>query len=181
MTHVTNRREECRSTTPSVTTNQRFCRGFALLRQSYEVVIPQFYEIVIPRVSAAEARGICSSPRSRNVPSSGKCRQMRQCLAHLFFRVLVINELVRKILFIRRHIEISVTAEVEQDGLLLALFLRLQRLVDGAAHRMRSLGCNDDSLGLGKSNRSFETLQLCIADRLHNPLAVQQADRKSVV
>src|ERR1035438_7055072 len=98
MTHVTNRRELCRSITSSVTTNRPFCWGFVLLRQ--------YYEVVIPRVSVAETRGICSSPRSKKVVYSGHLRQMRQSLAHLFFRILVVDEFVRKVLFIGRHVEI---------------------------------------------------------------------------
>src|SRR5664279_1141982 len=89
-------------------------------------------------------------------------RQMRERLANFLFRILVVNQLVSKIPFVGRHVEITVTAEVKEDCLFLALFLRLEGLVDGAADRMRSLGRNNDSFGLGEGDRGVETLQLGI-------------------
>src|SRR4030042_1328162 len=80
-------------------------------------------------------------------PLDRHLRQVRERLLHLLGGVVEVLELARGVGVVRRHVDVAVAGEVEEDDLLLALLLRLERLVDRAADGVRRLGRGDDELG----------------------------------
>src|SRR5881296_34952 len=66
--------------------------------------------------------------------------QMRERLRDLLGGVLVVLELAGQIGLVGAQVEEAVAAQVEDDGLLLALLLALERLVDGAADGVQEGG-----------------------------------------
>ena len=69
--------------------------------------------------------------------------------------------------FIRRHVDQTVSGEVEEDNLLLARFLALQGLADGSCDGVGALRGRNDALGAGKEHTSLEGFQLRNVDAIH--------------
>src|ERR687897_1923876 len=58
---------------------------------------------------------------------------------YLLVRVLQVDELSGEVLLVGREVEVTVAAEVEEDGLPFSGLLRFERQVDGGFDRMRHL------------------------------------------
>src|SRR5579885_476887 len=96
----------------------------------------------------------------------GEGRDVAQGAFDFLSRQLVVFQLAGEVGIVGGHIEVAVTAEVEQDRLLLALFLAAQRFVDGRLDGVRRFRSRDDGLAAGKSDRGAEDIQLRIGARL---------------
>ena len=59
-----------------------------------------------------------------------------------------------------RHVEVAVAAEVEQDHAFVARPLRLLRLLDHDADRVRRLRRREDALGAREADRRIERVRL---------------------
>ena len=92
---------------------------------------------------------------------------MLQRLLHPLRRVLEVLELAGEVRVVRRHVDVAVAGEVEEDGPLLPLLLRLERLVDRGPDRVRRLGRRDDELGARELDRRVEAGEL--RDRARPP------------
>src|SRR5438552_3952260 len=104
--------------------------------------------------------------------------QMLEGLRDLLGGVLVVLEPAGQIGLVGAQVEEAVAAQVEDDGLLLALLLALERLVDGAADRVRRLRRRQDALGARELDRRLERRDLGDGPRLDDPLVVELADER---
>ena len=77
---------------------------------------------------------------------------------------LVAMELAREVGLVRRHVEVTVAAKVEEDDALFALFLGFVRLANRRRHAVIRFRRRDDSLGASEEHARFEALDL--VDRL---------------
>src|SRR6476620_2322846 len=80
-----------------------------------------------------------------------------------FGGILVVLQLARAIGFVGSHVEMTVTAEIEEDHSLLAGCFGLQRLVDRAANGVAAFGRGNNPLGAGELDRSLKDAQLMIS------------------
>src|SRR5262245_56359024 len=91
---------------------------------------PTYYLLILFRSSmscARSIRGRAAHDRDRLRLHLGK---MPEGFRHLLGRILVVLELPGQIRLVGREVEEPVTAEVEDDRLLLAFLLALERFVD---------------------------------------------------
>ena len=77
---------------------------------------------------------------------------------------------------VRRHVDETVTGEVEEDDLLLTSLLAFLSLPDGGCNGMTTLGGRDDALGAGEEHASLESLELWDVDTMHQTVLDQLAD-----
>ena len=77
-------------------------------------------------------------------------RKSSQSHCQFFLRIALISELAREIVGIGLHVEMAVTAQIEQDGASSPRLLAFERFVDGAAHRVGGFGGRHDALGAGE-------------------------------
>jgi len=73
-------------------------------------------------------------------------RQPRQRHGNLFRGILVVLQFSRLVVDIRLHIEMPMTAEVEENGALLSFRLGFQRLPDRLCNGVIGFGRGDDPL-----------------------------------
>ena len=72
-----------------------------------------------------------------------------------------------EILVVGGHVDETVAGEVEEDGLLLAGLLALERFADRGGDGVAGLGCGDDAFGPGEEDAGLEGLELFDVDRFH--------------
>src|SRR5881396_3296437 len=84
--------------------------------------------------------GVPSQDTSPFISSHGDLRQVRERLAHLLRRVLVVLELAVHVALIRTEIEVAVPGQIERDRLRFSGFLTTKCLVDDDADRVGRLG-----------------------------------------
>ena len=94
------------------------------------------------------------------------------------FRVRVVFEFPREVLFVRDHVEISVTANADQDHALLALGLRIQSGIDATAQCVGWFRRRHDALGPCEPQSRLERLNLGIGDRLDMPTVHKLAEKR---
>ena len=78
--------------------------------------------------------------------------------------------------FVRRHVDETVTREVEEDDFLLARLLALVGLADGGGDGVTTLGCRDDTLRTGEEHTSLAGLELWDIDTIHITVLDQLGD-----
>ena len=78
--------------------------------------------------------------------------------------------------FVRRHIDETVTREVEEDDFLLAGLLALLCLADSGGNGVGALRSRDDALGTSEEHASLEGLELRNIHTMHQTVLNQLAD-----
>ena len=76
-------------------------------------------------------------------------------------------------LLVSHHIKVAGTGQAEDDGLLLAVLLALERLVDGDADGVAGLRRGEDALDAGEHLGRLKDLGLLDGDRLHIAVMIQ--------
>src|SRR5215211_6824541 len=99
---------------------------------------------------------------------------------YLLVRVLQVDQLSGEVLLVGREVEVTVAAEVEEDGLLLSCLFGLERQVYGGFDRVRHLGCRHDALCSGKRDPGLEGGVLGVGPRLDESLVCQRRDYRGV-
>ncbi len=79
--------------------------------------------------------------------------QRRQRCVLVGLLELHLGQTAVQVVVVGLHVEVTVTAQVEQDDALLAGFLRRERLVDRALDRVARFGRRDDPLRLRERDR----------------------------
>src|SRR3954471_6217103 len=115
------------------------------------------------------ARGSISASRSTDG------RQTRERRLDLLARVLVVLERTVEIPLVRREVEVTVAAQVEQDDLRLTGLFGGKRLVDRDADLVRRLWRRQDALGTGEHDAGLEARPLVDAHRLDVAVFLEQA------
>ena len=85
---------------------------------------------------------------------------MGQCLFDLFLRVSVIRQFAGEISFVGSHVDMTVPAVRQQDGLCLAGLLALEGFVNSCLYGMVGLRGADDALGAGEGYTGLKGAQL---------------------
>src|SRR4051812_34783875 len=78
----------------------------------------------------------------------------------------LVLQLAAEVLAVRGQVEVTVSGKSEQDGLLAALGLALEGLVDGGPDRVRRLRRGQDALGAGELHPGVEAPGLRHRDRV---------------
>jgi len=94
-------------------------------------------------------------------------------LPDLFIRVFVVFQLFRQEHVIGGEVEVAVTAEIEDDHLLLLLLPALDGLVDGRTDGMSRFRSRDGSFRPGKEHGGLENRVLVVGYGLHEPFIVK--------
>ena len=88
----------------------------------------------------------------------------------------VVLQVALDIRVVRRHVDQTVTGQVEEDDLLLAGLLALVGLADGGGDGVTALGSRDDTLGAGEEHAGLEGLELRDVDTLHEAVLDKLTD-----
>ena len=89
--------------------------------------------------SICHRTGSIFNRRSRQLKASGQMREVGHALAQFLICEVIVAEVAVDELVIRRHVDQSVTAEIEEDNLLFARLLALQSLADGSGDGVATL------------------------------------------
>src|SRR5512143_4236408 len=78
------------------------------------------------------------------------------------------------------EVEVAMAAQVEQDGLLLALLLAEQRFINCRPDRVRTLRRRDDSFRVGKLQCCLKHRDLVVCPRLNEFVVVELGNKRRV-
>src|SRR5919112_162323 len=95
---------------------------------------------------------------------------------YLLVRVLQVDQLSGEVLLVGREVEVTVAAEVEEDGLLLSCLFGLERQVYGGFDGVRHLRSGHDPFRPGESYPGLEGGVLGVGPRLDESLVCQRRD-----
>src|SRR5215212_652046 len=98
------------------------------------------------------------------------------CRFYLLVRVLQVDQLSGEVLLVGREVEVTVAAEVEEDGRPLSGFLCFERQVYGGFDRVRHLGRRHDTLRPGERDPGLEGGVLGVDPRLDESFVCQRRD-----
>src|SRR5258708_36107419 len=116
--------------------------------------------------------------------TTGKCSSLSDlrhpglCSGNLLRWILIVFELTRKISIVSRHIEMSMTAKIEEDHALLACLFRGFRLLQDGTDRMGCFRGRNNTLRASKQLGSTKHANLAIRLCFHKPLVSQQAHHR---
>src|SRR5829696_1129405 len=95
---------------------------------------------------------------------------------YLLVRVLQVDQLSGEVLLVGREVEVTVAAEVEEDGLLLSCLFGLECQVYGSFDGVRHLRSGHDPFRPGESDPGLEGGVLGVGPRLDESLVCQRRD-----
>src|SRR5215207_9791421 len=95
---------------------------------------------------------------------------------YLLVRVLQVDQLSGEVLLVGREVEVTVAAEVEEDGLLLSCLFGLECQVYGCFDGVRHLRSGHDPFRPGESDPGLEGGVLGVGPRLDESLVCQRRD-----
>ena len=105
-------------------------------------------------------------------------RQARQRHRKFLFIVVLVDKFAFEEADVGLHIEMAVTGEVEENGLLFALFLAAQSFIDRAAYRVIGFRRRHDAFAARKFDTSFKAGLLMVCARLDQSELVNVRDER---